>query len=209
VTMKPWKPEPIPRPSVEPGYVRVKAPFLLQERDHKCTALVGEIIGNWSNCEWLLVEIFAYTSGVRGWVAAELFQEVRKLRPRISLLLKAMKKKIGAAETDRVYQFVLKPLLEMSTERDRIAHANWEMSADYPDCLIAVEGWGKEAQRFLYNVATLEALAAEIRKRWFPLLSLYWACVHASPIVGEGGFIIPTEIDPAKFKLRLEPGDFS
>lgn len=201
-TRKPWKPKELPSMAVE-GCILVKAPFILQERDHGCTALVGEIIANWSNCEWLLVEVFAYFTNAKGWVAAELFQEVRKLRPRVALTVKAMKAVLGSKEAERINHIVLKPLLDLSLERDRIAHANWEMSANHPDSIIAVQGWGKDAQRFLYDKQTLAALTEEIRARWSPLLSLYWACVHASPMQGEGGYLVPGGIDPLKFDLQL------
>jgi len=197
-----WKPTEL-KSMQKPGYTLVKAPFILCSKDHPCTALAGEIVANWSNCDWLLVEIFAYLTAVEGWLAAELLQEIRNPRARAALVVKAAEKTLGSIEAGRINKKVLQPLLKLANDRNNIAHANWETSAAYPDSIIAVTGWGKDQKRFLYRRGTLEALADELRKRWEPLLKLYWACFHASENGSEGGFSVPRGIQRSKFELSL------
>jgi hypothetical protein len=194
-----WKPRQVPRPTS--GYKQI-GPEVLRNVP-EVTQRMGQIITCWGQLEWEMTNAFSYLIEAEGWVAAEMFQDIRKLRARIAIFLKHMRLKmddVAASDAKKI----INHLNDLQTERDKIAHGSFILSSPYPNAAIRVEGWGKEVSWYLYDIPTLDRMIKEFYQRGGEASSLFYNVMACSPPrYAPGRWIFPT---PAALSAELLQG---
>jgi hypothetical protein len=182
---KPWLPQEI-RDSDFSGSCR--GPEVMKQRPLAAQS-IGFVMTAWSSVEHHLCEMLAYLIDAEEWTAAEMYQEIWKIRVRVRLLIEFIRRKHGqvAAADARA---VLHPLLEMSDQRDRLAHGYF-IVPNTDDGIILVEGWGTRRKYLFYSQTTLDALVTEIHRRAGLVMRLGWMVSDLSPPRYEAGRWFP------------------
>lgn len=138
---------------------------------------IAECISAWSFAEHELVQCLGYLISSEGWVASEIYNNIRKLRPRIELMKRIVRDKLGK-EFAEAAQDIFKEILEFSPYRDQLAHGKFIVPQNYATAIVRVDGLGADQKYYLYDLSILEALSSEFIRRSDRVVDLRYVLMH-------------------------------
>jgi hypothetical protein len=125
------------------GLVAEYNPKQLLERP-RCAALIGAIVGEAAHIDRVLLQLFgSLISGSRSFdpVAPVVFEEVTALDPRLELVAAVLARR-HPGNLGLEFHKLKRKVRKGVGWRNRVAHAAWHLSEQYPEDLIAIEPAG-------------------------------------------------------------------